>query len=223
MHGPDKCDPQLGLQIQAHLKKIGVHTPTVPVSYNNDEKIVKIREHFTEIMNVMGLDLTDDSLCDTPRRVAKMYVNEIFYGLDFRNFPKCTAVDNKMRYDELVVERNINTQSNCEHHFIVIDGLTHIGYIPSKKVLGLSKLNRIVEYFAKRPQIQERLTEQVYYALQYILETDDIAVITMGKHFCVKSRGVQDVLSDTTTSKMGGRFRSDADLRKEFLTLAVKA
>lgn len=223
MHGPDKCDPQLGAQIEKYLKKIGVQTPKVPNSYGNDEKIVKIRKHFTEIMKVMGLDLTDDSLCDTPNRVAKMYVNEIFYGLDPKNFPKCTAVDNKMKYDELVVERNINTQSNCEHHFIVIDGLTHIGYIPKNKVLGLSKLNRVVEYFAKRPQIQERLTEQVYYALQYILETDDIAVITMGKHFCVKSRGVQDVLSDTTTSKMGGRFRSDTDLRKEFLTLAVKA
>lgn len=223
MHGPDKCDPQLGTQIENYLKKIGVQTPKVANSYSNDEKIVKIRKHFTEIMKVMGLDLTDDSLCDTPNRVAKMYVNEIFYGLDPKNFPKCTAVDNKMKYDELVVERNINTQSNCEHHFIVIDGLTHIGYIPKNKVLGLSKLNRVVEYFAKRPQIQERLTEQVYYALQYILETDDIAVITMGKHFCVKSRGVQDVLSDTTTSKMGGRFRSDTDLRKEFLTLAVKA
>ena len=223
MHGQDKCDPQLGLEIQKHLISVGVQTPMIETSLCNNEKIDTIKKHFTEIMKVMGLDLTDDSLCDTPNRVAKMYVNEIFYGLEPKNFPKCTAVDNKMKYDELVVERNINTQSNCEHHFIVIDGLTHVGYIPKNKVLGLSKLNRIVEYFAKRPQIQERLTEQVYYALQYILETDDIAVITMGKHFCVKSRGVQDVLSDTTTSKMGGRFRSDANLRKEFLTLAVKA
>ena len=218
----DKTDPELGKKVNDYLKKVGVQTPTVKSDLTDNEKIDEIQKKFTEIMDILGLDLSDDSLCDTPSRVAKMYVKEIFYGLDYKNFPKCTAVDNKMNYDELVIERNINTQSNCEHHFIVIDGLTHIGYIPRGKVLGLSKLNRIVEYFAKRPQIQERLTEQIYYALQYILETDDIAVVTAGKHYCVKSRGVQDVLSDTVTSKMGGRFRSDLNLRKEFLTLAMK-
>ena len=182
----DKTDPELGKKVNDYLKKVGVQTPTVKSDLTDNEKIDEIQKKFTEIMDILGLDLSDDSLCDTPSRVAKMYVKEIFYGLDYKNFPKCTAVDNKMNYDELVIERNINTQSNCEHHFIVIDGLTHIGYIPRGKVLGLSKLNRIVEYFAKRPQIQERLTEQIYYALQYILETDDIAVVTAGKHYCVK-------------------------------------
>jgi len=218
----DKTDPELGKKVNAYLTKVGVQTPTVKHQLTDEQKVKLIEANFTDIMKGLGLDLTDDSLCDTPKRVAKMFVKEIFYGLDYDKFPKCTTVDNKMKYDELVIERNINTQSNCEHHFIVIDGLTHIGYIPKGKVLGLSKLNRIVEYFAKRPQIQERLTEQIYYALQYILETDDIAVVTAGKHYCVKSRGVQDVLSDTVTSKMGGRFRTELNLRKEFLSLAMK-
>jgi len=171
-------------------------------------------------MKTLGLDLTDDSLMETPKRVAKMYVNEIFWGLDYEAFPKCTAVDNKMTYDEMVVERNINVQSNCEHHFVIIDGVATVGYIPKQKVLGLSKMNRIVEYFSKRPQIQERLTEQVWHALQYILETDDIAVVVDAQHFCVKSRGVEDVGSSTTTSKLGGRFKDDQTVRSEFMALA---
>jgi len=171
-------------------------------------------------MNTLGLDLTDDSLIDTPKRVAKMYVNEIFWGMDYKAFPKCTAVSNKMEYDEMVVERGINVQSNCEHHFVVIDGVATVGYIPSRKVLGLSKMNRIVEYFSKRPQIQERLTEQIYHALSYILDTDHIAVLIDAQHFCVKSRGVEDVGSSTVTSKLGGVFRKDPMVRAEFMALA---
>jgi GTP cyclohydrolase I len=170
-------------------------------------------------MRVLGLDLSDDSLIETPKRVAKMYVNEIFWGLDYDAFPKCTTVDNKMKYDEMVIERNVNVQSNCEHHFVVIDGVATVAYIPKQKVLGLSKINRIVEYFAKRPQIQERLTEQVYHALQFILETDDIAVVIDAQHYCVKSRGVEDVGSSTVTSKIGGVFKSDPSVRLEFMNI----
>jgi GTP cyclohydrolase I len=168
----------------------------------------------------MGLDLSDDSLIETPKRVAKMYINEIFWGLDYDAFPKCTAVDNKMEYDEMVIERNVNVQSNCEHHFVVIDGLATVAYIPKNTVLGLSKLNRVVEYFSKRPQVQERLTEQVYYALQYILGTEDIAVVIDAQHYCVKSRGVEDINSRTVTSKIGGIFKRESSVRHEFLSFA---
>jgi GTP cyclohydrolase I len=184
------------------------------------DKIAEIEKSFSHIMQVLGLDLDDDSLCDTPKRVAKMYVNEIFWGLDYEAFPKCTAVDNKMKYNEMVCERNINVQSNCEHHFVVIDGLATVAYVPNQKVLGLSKINRIVEYFSKRPQIQERLTEQVFHALQYILETEDVAVMIDAQHYCVKSRGVEDTGSSTVTSKLGGGFKSDPAARAEFYQLA---
>ena len=214
-----KTDPDLGNRVHEHLIKCGVETPTNPNSLDRKEKIDIIEQHFTAIMNALGLDLGDDSLVDTPKRVAKMYVNEIFWGLDYDAFPKCTTVDNKMKYDEMVVERNVNVQSNCEHHFVVIDGVATVAYIPKQKVLGLSKINRVVEYFAKRPQIQERLTEQVYHALQYILETDDIAVVVDAQHYCVKSRGVEDTGSSTVTSKLGGVFKSDPAVRLEFMNI----
>jgi GTP cyclohydrolase I len=187
-----KTDPELGQKIHEHLVKMGVETPTKDNSLDRKEKIEVIEAHFNGIMRALGLDLEDDSLMDTPKRVAKMYVNEIFWGLDYDAFPKCTTVANKMKYDEMVVERNVNVQSNCEHHFVIIDGLATVAYVPNEKVLGLSKINRIVEYFAKRPQIQERLTEQVFHALCYILETDNVAVMIDAQHYCVKSRGVED-------------------------------
>jgi GTP cyclohydrolase I len=215
-----KTDPELGLKVHEHLTKCGVETPIEEMGLSRTDKIDSIEKDFTNIMKTLGLDLSDDSLMETPKRVAKMYVNEIFWGLDYEAFPKCTAVDNKMTYDEMVVERNINVQSNCEHHFVIIDGVATVGYIPKQKVLGLSKMNRIVEYFSKRPQIQERLTEQVWHALQYILETDDIAVVVDAQHFCVKSRGVEDVGSSTTTSKLGGAFKTDQTVRSEFMALA---
>jgi len=214
-----KCDPDLGNRVHHHLVKCGVETPTLPNSLDRKDKIDRIEEHFTAIMQYLGLDLSDDSLVETPKRVAKMYVNEIFWGLDYDAFPKCTTVDNKMKYDEMVVERNVNVQSNCEHHFVVIDGVATVGYIPNQRVLGLSKINRVVEYFSKRPQIQERLTEQVYHALQYILETDNVAVVIDAQHYCVKSRGVEDVGSSTVTSKLGGVFKTDPAVRNEFMNI----
>jgi len=215
-----KTDPELGSKVHEHLVKMGVETPTNPNNYDRKEKIDHIEAHFTHIMRILGLDLTDDSLIETPKRVAKMYVNEIFWGLDYEAFPKCTTVDNKMKYNEMVVERNISVQSNCEHHFVVIDGLATVAYVPKDKVLGLSKINRIVEYFSKRPQIQERLTEQIFHALQFILETEDVAVMIDAQHYCVKSRGVEDTGSSTITSRLGGGFKTDPAARQEFLTIA---
>jgi GTP cyclohydrolase I len=215
-----KTDPELGQKIHEHLVKMGVETPTKDNSLDRKEKIEVIEAHFNGIMRALGLDLTDDSLIDTPKRVAKMYVNEIFWGLDYDAFPKCTTVANKMKYDEMVVERNVNVQSNCEHHFVIIDGLATVAYVPNEKVLGLSKINRIVEYFAKRPQIQERLTEQVFHALCYILETENVAVMIDAQHYCVKSRGVEDTGSSTVTTKLGGGFKTDAAARAEFLSIA---
>ncbi|CAB4127310.1 FolE GTP cyclohydrolase I [uncultured Caudovirales phage] len=215
-----KCDPELGLQIHEHLVACGVETPQVPLLISRTDKIDIIESKFRDIMETLGLDLTDDSLTDTPKRVAKMYVNEIFWALDYEAFPKCTVIENKMGYDEMVVEKGVNVQSNCEHHFVIIDGLATVAYIPDKVVLGLSKINRVVEYFSKRPQVQERLTEQVYHALQYILGTDNIAVKIDAQHFCVKSRGVEDVGSRTLTSKLGGLFKEDSACRAEFMTLS---
>lgn len=215
-----KTDPELGQKIHEHLIKMGVETPTTDYALERKEKIDVIEAHFTGIMRALGLDLSDDSLVETPKRVAKMYVNEIFWGLDYEAFPKCTTVANKMGYDEMVVERNVNVQSNCEHHFVIIDGLATVAYVPNEKVLGLSKINRIVEYFSKRPQIQERLTEQVFHALCYILETDNVAVMIDAQHYCVKSRGVEDTGSSTVTTKLGGGFKTDAAARAEFLSIA---
>jgi GTP cyclohydrolase IA len=215
-----KTDPELGQRVHQHLVACGVETPTVPNNLSRTDKIEIIERKFADIMQTLGLDLSDDSLAETPRRVAKMYVGEIFWGLDYEAFPKCTTVTNKMKYDEMVIERNINVQSNCEHHAVVISGLATVAYIPKDQVLGLSKINRVVEYFSKRPQIQERLTEQIYYALQYILGTDDIAVVVDAQHFCVKSRGVEDTGSSTVTSKLGGVFKTDPAVRMEFFNVA---
>ena len=215
-----KTDPLLGQQVHEHLVKMGVETPTFKISMDRKDKIAEIEKSFSYIMQVLGLDLNDDSLMETPKRVAKMYVNEIFWGLDYDAFPKCTTVDNKMKYNEMVVERNVNVQSNCEHHFVVIDGLATVAYVPKNKVLGLSKINRIVEYFSKRPQIQERLTEQIFHTLQYILDTEDVAVLIDAQHYCVKSRGVEDTGSSTVTVRLGGGFKNHPEVRNEFYQIA---
>ena len=217
-----KCDPELGLKVHAHLVKMGVETPIKETGQVIDRKgkIDVIESLFTDIMKTLGLDLTDDSLIETPKRVAKMYVNEIFWGLDYEAFPKCTTVDNKMHYNEMVVERNVNVQSNCEHHFVVIDGLATVAYVPKQRVLGLSKINRIVEYFSKRPQIQERLTEQIFHTLQFILDTEDVAVLIDAQHYCVKSRGVEDTGSSTVTVRLGGGFKNHPEVRNEFYQIA---
>ncbi|MFD1817579.1 GTP cyclohydrolase I [Pseudarcicella hirudinis] len=183
---------------------------------SDEEKIAKIELHFKEIMETLGLDLRDDSLKGTPKRVAKMYVQEIFSGLDPKNKPAIALFDNKYKYDEMLVEKNITFYSNCEHHFVPIIGKAHVAYISSGKVIGLSKLNRIVQYFAKRPQVQERLTMQIARELQEVLQTENIAVLIDAKHLCVSSRGIKDDTSTTVTSYYGGKFQEDAT-RQEFL------
>ena len=208
MHPSYKNDPSLGKEVHAYLVKQGLETPmTDQVKQSAEKKIEAITDSFSDIMIELGLDTTDDSLMDTPKRVAKMYVNEIFYGLNYDYFPKCTAIENKMKTNgSFLLEKNINVQSNCEHHFVVIDGLATVAYIADKKLLGLSKLNRIVQFFAKRPQVQERLTEQIRATIQYVAQTDDVAVYVDAKHWCVKSRGIQDQTSSTVTLSVGGVF-----------------
>lgn len=181
-----------------------------------DEKIAAIQEKFAEIMDILGLDLTDDSLKGTPKRVAKMYVKEIFNGLNPANKPQMALFENKYKYNEMLVEKNISFYSNCEHHFVPIMGKAHVAYISSGKVVGLSKLNRLVDYFAKRPQVQERLTMQIAKELQQDLGTDDVAVLIDAKHLCVASRGVEDDTSSTVTAFYGGKFK-DEKVKDEFL------
>jgi GTP cyclohydrolase I len=170
------------------------------------------------IMEILGLDLTDDSLVRTPYRIAKMYVDEIFSGLDYVNFPKITVIENKMKVDEMVKVKDITLTSTCEHHFATIDGYAKVAYLPRNKIIGLSKINRIVQFFAKRPQVQERLTQQILVALQALLETQDVAVTITATHYCVKSRGIQDATSKTTTTSLGGYFKFNPASRHEFLT-----
>ena len=212
-----KTNKDLGLAVNCYLSSVGVQTPIVQLLENNNIKLIE--QHFKSIMQILGLDLNDDSLNETPKRVAKMFVNELFWGLRDENFPKITTVENKMKYDEMVIEKNIKVASCCEHHFVTIWGYAHVAYIPNKKVLGLSKLNRIVEYFSRRPQIQERLGQQIFHTLSYLLETDNIAVVIEAEHFCVKTRGVEDSNSKTVTSKLGGKFMKESELRGEFMRL----
>ncbi len=183
---------------------------------SDEEKIAIIQEHFKAIMETMGLDLTDDSLKGTPKRVAKMYIQEIFNGLNPANKPMVALFDNKYQYNEMLVEKNISFYSNCEHHFVPIIGKAHVAYISSGKVIGLSKLNRLVEYYAKRPQVQERLTMQIAKELQSALETEDVAILIDAKHLCVASRGVEDDTSSTITAFYGGKFKQEAT-KNEFL------
>jgi len=183
---------------------------------DDELKIELIEGHFRSIMEILGLDLTDDSLKGTPARVAKMYVKEIFSGLNPENKPSATLFDNRYRYNQMLVEKDITLFSNCEHHFVPIHGKAHVAYISSGKVIGLSKLNRIVQYFSKRPQVQERLTVQIANELKSVLETEDVAVLIDARHMCVCMRGVQDVASSTVTSYYGGKFQEDAT-RAEFL------
>lgn len=193
-------------------------SPTVESNLSNDEKIEAIKKHFAAIMETLGLDLNDDSLKDTPKRIAKMYVNEIFGGLNENNFPKITVIENKMVYDQMVCIQDIEVLSTCEHHFQPIDGFATIAYIPKSKVIGLSKLNRIAEFFARRPQVQERLTKQIADCLQFILETEDVAVHINAKHYCMIARGIQDSHSTTTTSDLRGAFKTAHETRSEFLS-----
>lgn len=194
----------------------GLETPMKADAFDisDEEKKKKIAFHFSEIMDVMGLDLTDDSLKGTPERVAKMYIEEIFSGLNPNNKPKVALFDNKYQYNQMLVEKNITFYSNCEHHFVPIIGKAHVAYVSSGKVIGLSKLNRIVQYFAKRPQVQERLTNQIANELKTILDTENVAVIIDAKHLCVSSRGIKDDTSSTVTSYYGGIFDTPSKINE---------
>jgi GTP cyclohydrolase I len=208
--------PEAKLVQQALLAR-GLETPLVPSPFSAEQKYERIKGLMTEVVATLGLDLEDDSLSETPHRIAKMYVNEVFSGLDYENFPKISVIDNKMEVDEMVKVSDINLTSTCEHHFITIDGSATVAYIPARKIIGLSKINRIVRFFAQRPQVQERLTQQILLALQTLLETENVAVSIQATHFCVKSRGVMDVNSETSTTALGGIFKTNVHTRAEFL------
>lgn len=196
----------------------GIETPMQSdTSKSKDEKKEKIEYHMRQILSVIELDLTDDSLENTPQRIAKMYIDEIFCGLDYSNFPKITVIDNKINCDEMVRVRDISLTSTCEHHFVTIDGKCTVAYLPKRKIIGLSKINRIVRFFSQRPQVQERLTQQILVALQTLLETDDVAVHMNATHYCVKARGVMDATSSTSTTALGGSFKTNPSTRAEFL------
>lgn len=203
--------------VRAALIERGLETPMTNNALSRDEKYTAIKQAFTTISETLGLDLADDSLAETPHRIAKMYVDEIFAGLDYSQFPKISVIENKMQVEEMVCIDDIALISTCEHHFVTIDGLAKVAYIPGKKIIGLSKINRIVRFFAQRPQVQERLTQQVLVALQTLLETDDVAVTMNATHYCVKSRGVMDANSQTRTTALGGAFKDNAATRAEFL------
>lgn len=218
-------DPTLGQKVNNLLVQQNLETPMFPRDKHNgrDKQHEVIQRCHHQTMTSLGLDMEDDSLRDTPNRIAKMYCDEIFTGLDYSNFPKCTTVENKMGYQEMVAVNNITVQSMCEHHFLPFVGTANIAYIPNKKVLGLSKFNRIVDFFSRRPQIQERLNEQIATALAFILETEDVAVAISADHYCVKLRGVRDVGSHTVTSRVLGKFKTVPELRSEWLTLTTSA
>jgi GTP cyclohydrolase IA len=198
-------------------------TPLRPDAFNLDDeqKIKLIEKHFKEILTILGMDLTDDSLEGTPHRVAKMYIKELFSGLNPKNKPKIRLFDNKYRYNEMLIEKDITFYSNCEHHFVPIIGKAHIAYISSGKVIGLSKINRIVHYYAKRPQVQERLTMQIANELKTALKTEDVAVVLDAAHLCVASRGVNDINTSTITSHFSGKFLNEPT-RQEFLKLITQ-
>jgi GTP cyclohydrolase I len=205
------------LLVKNALESRGLETPMKPNNVSKQEKKESIEHHMREILNLLGLDLTDDSLEETPFRIAKMYVDEVFSGLDYHNFPKITVIENKMNVSEMVRVKDITVTSTCEHHLVTIDGKAAVAYIPRGKIIGLSKINRIVRFFAQRPQVQERMTQQILVALQTLLESDDVAVTIDATHYCVKSRGVMDATSTTTTTALGGIFKSNPSTRSEFL------
>jgi len=194
-----------------------LETPMIENGLDSEQKYQHISKLMSEVVTTLGLDLADDSLAETPHRIAKMYVNEIFSGLDYLQFPKITLIENKMGANEMIKVRNIDLTSTCEHHFVTIDGSAKVAYIPAEKIIGLSKINRIVRFFGQRPQVQERLTRQILVALQTLLETDNVAVSIDATHYCVKSRGVMDSNSQTTTTALGGCFKANIHTRAEFL------
>lgn len=225
-----QTDSALGKKVHEHLVSLGIETPMKRNGKTRDQKIDEITAHMQAVLDLLELDREDDSLVETPKRIAKMWVNESCAGLDYDNFPKCTTVENKMSAkDEFVSIGNIRVTSICEHHFVPFVGVNPtyggavIAYIPKDNVLGLSKAARVVEFFARRPQVQERLTNQVAEALKVICETEDVAVFMNATHLCMTTRGALDPGASTVTCAMGGRFQSDDNIRKEFLSLAKSA
>jgi GTP cyclohydrolase I len=203
--------------VRDSLIERGLETPMVETGLSAEQKYKHISGLMTQVIETLGLDLSDDSLAETPHRIAKMYVHEIFSGLDYRHFPKLSLIENKMGADEMVKIRDIDLTSTCEHHFVTIDGFAKVAYIPKDTIIGLSKINRIVRFFGQRPQVQERLTRQILVALQVLLDTEDVAVSIDATHYCVKSRGVMDSNSQTSTTALGGCFKENIHTRAEFL------
>lgn len=214
---PSAITPE-AMAVRRALLERGLETPMVANGLSRDQRYERIRDAFNTVMETLGLDLSDDSLEETPHRIAKMYVDEVFSGLDYGQFPKITVIENKMNVEEMVCVDNIDLTSTCEHHFVTIDGFAKVAYIPKQKVIGLSKINRLVGFFAQRPQVQERLTQQVLVALQTLLGTEDVAVTMTAVHYCVKARGVKDGNSTTRTTSLGGVFKTDPASRAEFLS-----
>ena len=215
-------DFQSNLSLEAQLVRNaliekGLETPMSGIKLSRDEKYTRIRDAMTQVATALGLDLKDDSLQETPHRIAKMYVDEIFSGLNYESFPKISLIKNKMNTEEMIKVKAVKVISTCEHHFVTIDGSANVAYLPGKKIIGLSKINRIVSFFAQRPQVQERLTQQILVALQTLLDTRDVAVFIDATHYCVKARGIMDASSRTETSALGGLFKSDQSLRDNFL------
>jgi len=213
----DELSPE-AILVRDTLIALGLETPMIENGLDERQKYEHIRDLMAEVVRTLGLDLTDDSLAETPHRIAKMYVHEIFSGLDYRHFPKLSLIENKMGVNEMVKIRNIDLTSTCEHHFVTIDGVAKVAYIPKDKIIGLSKINRIVRFFGQRPQVQERLTQQILVAMQALLGTEDVAVSIEATHYCVKSRGVMDTNSQTSTTALGGCFKENIHTRAEFLT-----
>ena len=203
--------------VRETLVQKGLETPMIDTGLTAEEKYSRIKDLMSDVVETLGLDLNDDSLAETPHRIAKMYVHEIFSGLDYSKFPKLSLIENKMGADEMVKIRDIDLTSTCEHHFVTIDGVAKVAYIPKDTIIGLSKINRIVRFFGQRPQVQERLTRQILVALQALLGTEDVAVSIDATHYCVKSRGVMDTNSQTSTTALGGCFRENIHTRAEFL------
>ncbi|GAB3378536.1 GTP cyclohydrolase I FolE [Spongiibacter taiwanensis] len=217
-HVPPSKISEEALAVRNALISAGLETPLIENHLSHQQKYDQIKENFAGIMTALGLDLSDDSLCETPHRIAKMYLDEIFGGLDYEQFPKITSIENKMQLDEMVMIKDISLTSTCEHHFVTIDGVARVAYIPEDRIIGLSKINRLVHFFAQRPQVQERLARQILVALQTLLNTENVALSINATHYCVKARGVKDANSNTQTTALGGVFKSDIRTRTEFFS-----
>lgn len=220
MFNKTKCDPELGWKVHNHLVSLGLETPLImdKVLKEPKEKIDIIEKHTRAIWETLGYDLTDDSFMETPNRIAKMMVLETMWGIHPEYFPKCTMVENKFQNAEMVHVDSISVMSNCEHHGVTIDGVCHVAYIPNDKVLGLSKINRIVEYFSRRAQVQERLTMQILETIKFVTGSAHVGVTINATHYCVKSRGVNDINSKTTTTALSGAMRTDPTSKSEYLS-----